>query len=42
VGSEIPDFLANSFCSHRKSMRAARICSLVIAELSNCRSQDDA
>ena len=35
VGSEIPDFLANSFWSHRNSIRAARTCSLVIAEFSN-------
>jgi hypothetical protein len=27
--SEIPDRIDKSFCSHRKSIRAARICSLV-------------
>jgi hypothetical protein len=27
--SEIPDLIDKSFCSHRKSIRAARTCSLV-------------
>jgi hypothetical protein len=35
VGRDTPDLLARFFCSHRRSMRAARTCSLVISESFN-------
>jgi hypothetical protein len=35
VGRDIPGLLARFFCSHRRSMRAARTCSLVISESFN-------